>query len=552
MQYMKFILFLIPLILLGIYKLITSTHLNLNNTHLSIALFSMITVLINQTYSYIMGGLSFLFSNVFVSTLNIDSANKESIDIVEWIEYYMSNKLNNNEMYSTNRRIEGASSNKKIWYDEEKSDGLIQTKLIVGDSYSLMWEKDYMLPILIERHSDTTVTDWRGSIASIKYINMYDFFPMFGKKRSWDQVIEKTRNKYKNDFEFCQKVYESMSYYWNLKILKNKYNLKSGIYAVTPQMNKIIEHIKYFLSPECKKHYKEKGFNNAYRMCIHGPPGTGKSNIITRIAGEFNLPLYYLSLPLDDDDLKQMINQVQRGIIVVEEIDNFIAEINDVSQKVNKDIIKNDNNEKTNKCPSLSTWHYILDSLTGSQVIIYMTTNNYDLLKNLNQGSFLRPERIDFTICLDEYISTDFINEIINKYFDTQENYINITNKLIKITPAEIVNIIKESHEDKNLIINTLINRVETSIDDTNDNYPHNEIFNFVQDLIKLNNLKMSDNFTNKLIESLKKNNISTIEDIIVLLKNKEHVKKMLNCDKFNIIDEINFNTIIDNYNKKD
>ena len=241
-------------------------------------------------------------------------------------------------------------------------------------------------------------------------------------------------------------------------------------------MQKVVDGVKKFLDPETKKKYKNNGFEYCRKICAYGPPGTGKSKLICRIAGEYSLPLYYLNCHTLSDHLSDLFDNVQCGIIVIEEMDQCISYSED---KESKEFLNNDNTVdkknieyKNKNCPSITELHAILDQILGSKVIVYMTTNNYDILEKINHGSIIRPGRVDQTIYIGT-ITKKYINILLQKYFKSDTKYFGKDSELpaeTNLTPADIINIIKESNDNIDIIKNSIITRNTEKSKETKNN----------------------------------------------------------------------------------
>jgi len=110
----------------------------------------------------------------------------------------------------------------------------------------------------------------------------------------------------------------------------------------------------------------------------------------------------------------------------------------------------------------MCAWHKVLDTITGNQVIVYMTTNNHNVISNFNHGSIIRTERVD----QQEYIGNvkiGFVNELLNKHF--QIDTVNLTSKEIYhdknevtlLTPADIINAIKITKGNLRQTVNHIV-----------------------------------------------------------------------------------------------
>ena len=140
------------------------------------------------------------------------------------------------------------------------------------------------------------------------------------------------------------------------------------------QKEKIINDIEEFLASE--NDYRKYGIPYKRNYLFYGPPGGGKTSMITAIASKYKQNIYLLSVKkyIEDDLLKKLINSIPvSGFLVIEDIDSMLDD---------------DSGSK-----NFSSLLNILDGLARKHCLItFLTTNNRSKL-----GPILtRPGRIDF------------------------------------------------------------------------------------------------------------------------------------------------------------
>ena len=158
-----------------------------------------------------------------------------------------------------------------------------------------------------------------------------------------------------------------------------------------PAKEKVWNAVLEFLNPELKAYYKK--INQPYKTAflIHGPPGTGKSELVYQIASfiwrDYQKPLYIINPKgLDDYDLEELFTSIKSGFVLVDEWDMHLNE--------------NPSDNKNNKYPSLNAWLALLDRTEG-EIIFWFTSNNYSKIADFNNGALIRPGRIDHVIKFD-------------------------------------------------------------------------------------------------------------------------------------------------------
>lgn len=135
----------------------------------------------------------------------------------------------------------------------------------------------------------------------------------------------------------------------------------------------LLSDIRQFLSS--RSYYLGLGVPYRRGYLLHGPPGCGKSSLVTALAGELRLAICVLSLSnrsLDDDSLNNLLNTAPlRSIVLLEDIDRAFT---------------ND---------SRITMSGLLNALDGVAAqegrLVFMTTNHVDKL----DPALIRPGRCD-------------------------------------------------------------------------------------------------------------------------------------------------------------
>ena len=450
------LLFIIFIIYLLLQKLLT---INISDAYTNILNMAaeniyIFGILFSQMYYIILpiitSMIGFICNSTFITWFHISINDADRYGFLsEWTMHYFSKLYNDNKMYGLSSIMDIAMSTKKIWYDKNSTDSLPQIRYI-PTTYNLFWFKNRL--ILVNIHS-------------IHNIHMYTLCVPWRRFYIWKELFDDVRKLYKTDVESKQKIYkiDYNSYDrqgFTQPNLVDKVLITDGKYTLTKEMNQVVEHVKDFLSESTKKYCNDNKLTYCNRIYLHGPPGTGKSQLPIRIAGEFNLPLYQLNCNgISDADLEYIFDKISNGVVVIDEIDNYIQEIIEQKRMMQTQIKNdnNDNNQNNNKSnnqrtlPTLSGWHKVLDNLSGNQIIIFFTTNNNNLIQKLNHGSFVRAERIDLIQEIG-WINSIFIKDILCKYYEICVENIKLIIDFdeIALGPADIISCIKLAHGDLN------------------------------------------------------------------------------------------------------
>lgn len=400
--------------------------------------------IISQIYQYIvptiLNWINFAINSTFITWYAISTDNStmwyddNSLSTSTWFMHYLAKKYESNKVHSLSCKIESSSSARQIWFDKSKSDILPQIRYVPGTTYNMMIFRSR--PIFI-------------NIASSSSIMLYSLCWPWNRTSIFKELFKEVRDVYRSDIEFNQQIYkiDSASYNnigFNKPQLVPKIKISDGVYELTDDMIQIVDHVKNFLTDSNKQFCSDHGLSYCSRIYAHGPPGTGKTHLATRIAGEFNLPMYQLNCEnMTDCILEQIFDNIQRGIIVIDEIDNYVYEALQMNM-----ILNDDTKTKIRSVPTISGWHRVLDKIMGNQVIVYLTTNNNHTITELNYGSLIRPERIDLNVHVG-YIKPDFVHKLLEMYDAPIELdlYTDENGKTL-LTPADIISCIKIGRSD--------------------------------------------------------------------------------------------------------
>ena len=203
-------------------------------------------------------------------------------------------------------------------------------------------------------------------------------------------------NKNKDIYEFFKVFIPSPKGHWDL-ISKNKKRSIDTVFI--KNKDEIIKDIDEFLSSE--EDYQTFGHPYKRNYLFFGPPGNGKTSLISAIASQYNLNIYLMSFSINitDEIFKKLISSLPiNGLLVIEDIDGLF-------------------DEKEKKQVSISTVLNIMDVLAKkNRLITIMTTNHYDRLSD----AFKRAGRIDMNVEFD-IASVDCFHQII-KFFCKYKN----------------------------------------------------------------------------------------------------------------------------------
>lgn len=150
----------------------------------------------------------------------------------------------------------------------------------------------------------------------------------------------------------------------------------ASVYMDGDMQNELLQDCKHFLTDRAI--YTKLGRPYKRVVCLHGPPGTGKTSLVTAIASELDKDLAICNVDsLRDDTFIELMSRLpNNAILLFEDVDAMFK--------------KRESNERTGM-----TFSTLLNSLDGvlhpDGALIFMTTNHLDKL----DAALHRPGRVD-------------------------------------------------------------------------------------------------------------------------------------------------------------
>jgi hypothetical protein len=275
-------------------------------------------------------------------------------------------------------------------HTEDENDKLL--KLNPDNVAFQITEGKYSIPNETSESSIELIYEYSKEIHRSNILTPYKKVYLIGKKLEIQIFISNMSeyfNKNKDISEYFKIYIPNPKGYWDV-LSKNK---KRDINTVfIKNKDSIINDIDEFISSE--NDYKLFGHPYKRNYLFYGPPGNGKTSLISSIASKYNLNIYFMSfsISITDEIFKKLISGIScNSLLVIEDIDMLF-------------------DEKEKKQISISTVLNIMDGLAKkNRLISIMTTNHYDHLSDV----FKRPGRIDMSV---EFNTSDLeiFNQILN------------------------------------------------------------------------------------------------------------------------------------------
>lgn len=209
-------------------------------------------------------------------------------------------------------------------------------------------------------------------------------FNKFNQPTMVKEVVDSMYSSH-NDFSKVTMFFMSEGSKWVRPIIRRPRNFV-GI-KLTKSMENVSYDCQWFMSAEAKEFYQSKARPYRRGYFLYGKPGTNKSTIAELLSYKFEMPIYMImfnSKDMNDNVLVNLCSSVPpRSIIMIDEIDKQLDTI------------------KQNNRITLSTAGLLM-AIDGPQrlsegTIVILTANRKDILPLAEQGSLLRPGRIDKT-----------------------------------------------------------------------------------------------------------------------------------------------------------
>jgi hypothetical protein len=164
-----------------------------------------------------------------------------------------------------------------------------------------------------------------------------------------------------------------------------------SVHLPTNVKERLLGDAKYFLSPQTRQWYGDRGIPYRRGYILYGQPGSGKSSLVHVLASETDKPIYTLNLAagsLDDETFLERMGQVPSGaLVLMEDVDAAF-----IDRTASEDAKASHAKAKRGGGVSFSTLLNALDGVGAVEGrLLCMTTNHVDKL----DPALIRPGRID-------------------------------------------------------------------------------------------------------------------------------------------------------------
>lgn len=235
--------------------------------------------------------------------------------------------------------------------------------------WHLIWWKKRPLILRRVRKEGT------GELASRAFRETWKI-TVFGRRHLVDSFIVECLEAARHEAKQFIDVHEAMNGYWNNPVRKPKRSIESVILAPTTKV-RLIDDITKFINS--KEWYREMNIPWRRGYLLHGPPGNGKSSLITAVASMLDYSVYIMALKgMGEQDFSSLMQDVpEKAILLMEDIDCLM------------------NRDGKDEALSFSTLLNCLDGVVASEGrLVFMTTNHPERL----DPALTRPGRVDMNV----------------------------------------------------------------------------------------------------------------------------------------------------------
>lgn len=356
----------------------------------SVAIGGIIITCITVVFGYIKGWVTPLW-NYFIGHYTTSITVKDNYHVYYFINLALATRLNHEV-----GRFNLISDNITLGYRTLSKEGK-QAKLVPGYGLHYLWLNNKPVFVwLSQRHL-------QQKEEGKSYEENINLWMPFSKASDIKILVDEGVDICK-EFEKETKtirIFHANKDYW---VCSSRISPRPIDSVVLPQSTKenLLDDIEEFFAS--KEWYNNHGIPYRRGYLFYGPPGNGKTSIISALGGHFKCNIYIISLSscVSDEYLNSLLSEINsKAIILLEDIDKI--------KVTNK-------GEKSDKITGLSLSGVLnaIDGVVGGDnYILFMTANNPERL----DPALIRPGRIDKKIQFNNP-SVEQLQKFISKFYD--------------------------------------------------------------------------------------------------------------------------------------
>ncbi len=406
--------------------------IDVENNFIGMIIAGSVSSTITAILGYVVKGIVFGADSLLLGRLVIKTECVDGYELGKWFFHY----LNRMTIKSIKTGVQIGNSSDIYWYNKSPDSPKVQYKNIpVG--WCLLYNDEYSFVVHIGYGWPTTTYNGSDNIRRTPpVITIYKPLSLFYKNNINKFVTTISDAYIEFETKLCKEFFRTNDY---TKLKWRHHPVKpTSTFILTKEMISVFDGIKRFYRRGYQYHVKN---DMTYGRVIltWGLPGTGKSKFIEFIINEFHLDFMYVSSANEN-----LMYTMKNTVFIVEEFDTIITlgmQIQEKGQVNSKNAITNKN--------MIRDWHKFFDKCCNGN-IIYLTSNNYDVLRSYNNGSLVRADRITQKMKFGP-LNIDEINRLIGAHLKLNSSEINLREcdfgGKIRLVASDIVNIIKENRD---------------------------------------------------------------------------------------------------------
>lgn len=452
----------------------------------------------------------------------ITSESKKNGELFEIIQWFISSQF-----CQKKKKQESLNNSKEIYYPLNSYNSLynyIEKNQKIPFNVTPLLNEDFI--ILFENHEivcmrEKNKIELNGDIESQKRDNISYYLETYDENENSD-ILErfcdhavKSYNTFRKEWK--QKIYTNNGDAWEEPNDIFSPNDVEAIILRDGVKEDFVTSLDFFFKN--KDFYKKHGQRHKYVTLLLGPPGTGKTTLVTAYANQNKRHIYSLDMKKSfEGDLNNLINKMDtnEGDLLIDDFDHYFSDLgkepteNDEKSLSETEEDDNDSNYRR-KTPKkvkkekrkMISYHELLTVLdgTGSKegLNIYICVNDPSKIfksMNIEDMALVRERRVNKIIKFD-YCDHKMISGIYRNIFNSEPN-------------MDLIRMIKEDYYAPCVISQQFISFLETN--GGNINGRQKEIDKILLDLAN-DNIKTNQEKIIEYVDTLKKYNSNSISN---------------------------------------